>query len=141
MKILVQGAKAGSSRSEPELALGPWPSGAAQKRGGSATLPMLPYRFHISFKNSKFIFQNQKLNLYLPAVLQSCIFFGRLRMAKVLEPTPNVKKNLKNNKSNKRKPKKHQKNTKKNTKKTPKKHQKTTKKHSKKALTHYDRVV
>ena len=88
------GAGADPSRSEPELAPGHWPSGAgaAQKSGGSATLPMLPYQFRISFKNSKFIFQNKKLNLYLPAVLRSRHFFGqlRLRMANVPEPTPNA---------------------------------------------------
>ena len=45
-----------------------WPSraGAAQKSGSSATLPMLPYWFRISLKNSKFIFQNKKIES-LPA--------------------------------------------------------------------------
>ena len=129
------GAEADPSRSEPESAPGHWQSGAAQKSGSSATLPLLPYRFRISFKNSKFIFQNKKLNLYLPAVLRSRHFFGqlRLRMANVPEPTPNVKKQ----KTNKRKPK----NTKNHQKhKKNKKHQKTpkntrkTQNRSKKAL-------
>ena len=39
------GAGADPSRSEPESAPGPWPpgAGAAQKSGGSATLPIIHY--------------------------------------------------------------------------------------------------
>ena len=40
-RLFYRGAGADPSRSEPESALGPWSSGAgaAQKSGGSATLP------------------------------------------------------------------------------------------------------
>ena len=87
-RLFLPGAGADPSRLEPEPAPGHWSSGAAQKSGGPATLPMLPYWFRISFKNIKFIFQNKKFNLYLPAVLRSRHFFGRLRlrMANVPEP-------------------------------------------------------
>ena len=120
-RLFLPGAGGNPSRSEPESAPGHWPSGAraAQKSGGSATLPMLLYQFRISFKNSKFIFQNKKLNLYLLAVLRSRHFFGRLQllMAIVPEPTPNVKK-LKKQQKHQKKPKNPKKPTK-NTQKKP----------------------
>ena len=43
--FFLPGAGADPSRSEPESAPGPWPpgAGAAQKSGGSATLPIIHY--------------------------------------------------------------------------------------------------
>ena len=57
---------AGADPRRSQSAPGHWPSGAGavQKSGSSATLPMLPYRFRISFKNSKFILQNKKKSTF-----------------------------------------------------------------------------